>query len=104
MPERSNQKKFSVNNVGIAGHRSLAHGKHFNRLGELAVNDEIEIMTKDGTLEFVVADTFIVDQKEVDVLNDKDEPLITLVTCTPIGKKNPTDRLIVQGKLKRSTK
>lgn len=97
------EKKIGVNNVGIAGHRSLAHGKHFNRLGELAANDEIEIMTKDGTFAFVVADTFVVDQKEVGVLTDKDDPLITLVTCTPIGKKNPTDRLIVQGKLKQST-
>lgn len=95
------EKKIGVNNVGIAGHRSLAYGKHFNRLGELTANDEIEILTKDGTFEFVIADTFVVDKKEIGVLTDKDEPLITLVTCTPIGKKNPTDRLIVQAKLKQ---
>lgn len=94
------EKNFGVNNVGLAGHRGLAHGKHFNRLGELVVHDEIVILTNDGTFEFVVVDSFVVDQKEVSVLNDKDEPYITLVTCTPIGKKNPTDRLIVQAKLK----
>lgn len=93
-------KEFGMNNIGLAGHRGLAHGKHFNRLGELAAHDEIVILTKDGTFEFVVVDSFVVDQTEVSVLNDKDEPYLTLVTCTPIGKKNPTDRLIVQAKLK----
>lgn len=95
------EKKIGKGNVGIAGHRSLAHGKNFNRLGELTANDEIEILTKDGTFAFVIADTFVVDMKEVGVLTDKGEPMVTLVTCTPIGKKNPTDRLIVQGTLKQ---
>lgn len=95
------EKKIGVNNVGIAGHRGIAHGKQFNRLGELTINDEIEIFTRDGIFEFIVVETFVVDQKEIEVLNDKDEPFITLVTCTPIGKRNTNDRLIVQGKLKK---
>lgn len=97
------EKKIGVNNVGIAGHRSVARGKNFNRLGELAANDEIEIITQEGTFTFVIADTFVVDQREVSVLTDKEEPYVTLVTCTPVGAVNPTDRLIVQGKLKQLT-
>ncbi|ERI10213.1 class D sortase [Aneurinibacillus aneurinilyticus] len=94
------EKEFGINNVGLAGHRAVTHGRLFNRLDELAPNDEIEIKTKTNIYEFVIVRTFVVDRKEVGVLTDKKEPYLTLVTCTPIGKKNPTDRLIVQAKLK----
>ncbi|RNB87587.1 class D sortase [Brevibacillus nitrificans] len=93
------EKEFGKNNVGIAGHRATTYGKQFNRLNELVSNDTIEIQTKDGSYEYVIVNTFIVDRTKVEVLADHKEPLLTLVTCTPIGKKNPTDRLIVQAKL-----
>lgn len=35
------EKEFGINNVGLAGHRAITHGKQFNRLDELAPNDEI---------------------------------------------------------------
>ncbi|WP_238933744.1 class D sortase [Brevibacillus choshinensis] len=94
------EKEFGRNNVGLAGHRAVTYGKQFNRLNELAPNDEIEIETKTGRYVFVVIKAFVVDRTKVEVLADQKEPLLTLVTCTPIGKKNPTDRLIVQAKLK----
>jgi sortase A len=93
------QKEFGVNNIGLAGHRAITKGKQFNRLDELNVNDEIQVTTSNGTLEFAVVDTFVVHQSEVSVLNDQDEPLLTLVTCTPIGSRNPPHRLIVQAAL-----
>lgn len=92
-------KEIGKNNVGIAGHRGAVHGKQFNRLAELSPDDKIEINTKTDTYEFVVIKTFVVDRTEVSVLDDQKEPLLTLVTCTPIGQKNPTERLIVQAKL-----
>ncbi len=94
------EKEFGKNNVGLAGHRAVAYGKQFNRLNELAPKDEIEIETKTGRYVFVVTKAFVVDRTKVEVLADEKEPLLTLVTCTPIGKKNPTDRLIVQAKVK----
>ncbi|GED67260.1 sortase [Brevibacillus reuszeri] len=94
------KKQFGINNVGLAGHRAIAYGKQFNRLDELAPDDEIEIKTKTDTYEFVVVETFVVNRTEVEVLSDSKEPLLTLVTCTPIGSKDPVDRLIVQAKLK----
>lgn len=97
------EKEFGINNVGIAGHRSTTFGKQFNRLDELSHNDEIIVETKTGTYEFVIVQKFVVDRSEVEVLNDQHEPVLTLVTCTPIGKKNPTDRLIVQAKLKNKS-
>ena len=94
------EKEFGINNVGVAGHRGATYGKQFNRLNELTQNDVIEVKTKTMTYEFVVMNSFVVDQTEVDVLDDQDEAILTLVTCTPIGAKYPTDRLIVQAKLK----
>ncbi|WP_342514445.1 class D sortase [Sporosarcina sp. FSL K6-1522] len=95
------KKEFGVNNIGIAGHRAVAKGKQFNRLGELNIDDEIQVTTQDGTYTFIITDTFVVHQSDISVLQDKDEPLITLVTCTPLGKRNPPDRLIVQAALKQ---
>ena len=97
------EKQFGKNNVGLAGHRAIAYGKQFNRLDELAPSDEIEIKTKTDTYEFVVVETFVVNRTEVEVLSDKKEPLLTLVTCTPVGSKDPVDRLIVQAKLKQKS-
>lgn len=93
------EKRFGINNIGLVGHCAITYSKQFNRLDELVPNDEIEIKTKTGTYEFVVVQTFVVDCSEVEVLTDKKKPFLTLVTCTPTGKKNPKDRLIVQAKL-----
>lgn len=95
------KKEFGVNNIGLAGHRAVTKGKQFNRLDELSVNDEIKVTTEDGIYDFVIIDTFIVHQSEVSVLDDQEEPLLTLVTCTPLGTANPPDRLIVQAALKK---
>lgn len=94
------EKEFGVHNVGLAGHRSTTKGKQFNRLDELALQDVIFVQTESGTYEYEIVDTFVVDQTEIQVLDDQKDSLLTLVTCTPLGKKNPTDRLIVQAKLK----
>lgn len=93
-------KEIGMHNVGLAGHRSVAYGKNFNRLAELTPKDEIEIQTDSKRYRFIIEKTFVVDRKEVNVLANKPEPYVTLVTCTPIGAKLPTDRLIVQAKLK----
>lgn len=98
------QKKFDMNNIGIAGHRAVAEGKLFNRLGDLAVGDDIQVETKEQTLHYRVISTFVVHESEVSVLDDKEEPLLTLVTCTPLGKRNPPDRLIVQAELQKVEK
>lgn len=93
-------KEIGVNNIGIAGHRAIAKGKQFNRLDELAVDDEIQVTTQDGTYDFVIVDSFVIHESDVSVLDDQAEPLLTLVTCTPLGSRNPPDRLIVQAQLK----
>lgn len=93
------QKEIGVNNIGLAGHRAIAKGKQFNRLGEMKEGDAINIQTKDGEYEFIVTRSFVVNKSDVSVLEEQEEPLVTLVTCTPIGRRNPPDRLIVQAEL-----
>jgi len=93
------KKKIGVNNIGLAGHRAVAKGKQFNRMNELRINDEIQVTTKEGTYEFVIVDSFIVHQSDVSVLDEQEGPLLTLVTCTPLGAVNPPNRLIVQAAL-----
>lgn len=94
------KKQFGVNNVGLAGHRALVKGKQFNRLDELAPRDVIEVTTRSGVFEYEVTRKFVVPKNDVSVLNDTGTPLITLITCTPLGQSNPPNRLIVQAALK----
>ncbi|WP_342539110.1 class D sortase [Sporosarcina sp. FSL K6-1540] len=95
------EKELGVHNIGLAGHRAVAKGKQFNRMNELRINDEIQVTTQEGTYEFVIVDSFIVHQSDVSVLDDQEGPLLTLVTCTPLGAINPPNRLIVQAVLKK---
>lgn len=94
------EKQFETNNVGIAGHRALAKGKQFNRLGDVQEKDLIEIVTAEGVFQYEVVRSFIVHKSDISVLDEQEKPFITLITCTPIGRPNPPDRLIVQAELK----
>lgn len=93
------QKDFTKHNIGLAGHRAVADGKQFNRLGELEAGDEIQVSTKKETLHYRITDTFVVHKTDVSVLEDQNTPQLTLVTCTPLGSWHPPDRLIVQAEL-----
>ncbi|MBB4823278.1 sortase A [Sporosarcina luteola] len=97
-------KQIGIQNIGLAGHRSTTRGKQFNRLGEVEVGDQIELRTRDDIYTFDVINSFTVHESEVSVLEDKDAPMLTLVTCTPLGSKNPPNRLIVQAKLVKEEK
>lgn len=95
------KKELGVHNIGLAGHRAIARGKQFNRLDEVKEGDAINIQTNDENYEFIVTRTFIVNKSDVSVLEEQENPLVTLITCTPIGRTNPPDRLIVQAELKK---
>lgn len=86
-------------NSAIAAHRSRTYGKMFNRLGELAVGDDISIATDKGTFQFTVVKTFIVKPNDLKVLKEQgNRKMLTLITCDPVI--NPTHRLIVQAEMK----
>lgn len=85
-------------NVGLAGHRDT----FFRRLKDIREDDEIRVVTKEGTYSYRVARTTVVDPKDVWVLDPTEQPALTLVTCFPftyIG--SAPQRFIVRAHLVR---
>jgi LPXTG-site transpeptidase (sortase) family protein len=66
-------------NTGLAAHRDT----FFRRLGSIEMGDEIRVVTPDGTFQYVVEETMVVNPTDVWVLDPTDEPALTLVTCYP---------------------
>ncbi len=66
-------------NVGLAGHRDT----FFRRLADVRTDDEIRLVTPDGTFVYRVERTNVVDPADVWVLDPTTRPVLTLVTCYP---------------------
>ncbi|HEY6291595.1 MAG TPA: class D sortase [Terriglobia bacterium] len=80
-------------NLGIAGHRD----GFFRILKDVVVGDRIELNMPTGTEIYIADQIRIVDPENVQVLEDRGVPTITLVTCYPfyfIG--NAPQRFIVR--------
>ena len=83
-------------NVGLAAHRDT----FFRRLGEIRVDDQVRLVTPDGTFTYQVKGTSIVEPQDVWVLDPTREPALTLITCYPfryIG--SAPQRFIVRAQL-----
>ena len=85
-----------IGNCVIAGHRNYSFGKFFNRLNEVAIGDNIYVDTKDATYKYEVYDIIVVEPDDLSVLDNTDEEIITLYTCTPVVIG--THRLVVKAK------
>ncbi|MBP9758855.1 sortase [Candidatus Dojkabacteria bacterium] len=86
-------------NTVIAGHRML-HTKGpntFYYLNVLALQDTILIYWEGKEYKYQVFDLSIVKPDQVEVLDNTDDSIITLITCTPRGTSEK--RLIVKAKL-----
>jgi sortase A len=80
-------------NVGLAAHRD----SFFRELKDVRKNDIITLKTLEGTYEYRVEWTRIVQPKNIEVLDDAGVPALTLVTCYPfyyVG--SAPDRFIVR--------
>jgi sortase A len=66
-------------NMGIAGHRD----GFFRGLKDLQIGDRIELTTLNGKSSYVVDKFDIVDPDDVSVLEPRERPALTLVTCYP---------------------
>ena len=82
-------------NFTVAGHLSSVDGRHFNRLPEVQIGDEVSVLTDKQVYTFTVDSREVIEATDVDVLDDGDQSEVTLITCTPSGKK----RLAVKGHL-----
>lgn len=68
-----------MGNIGLAGHRDT----FFRRLRDIRADDEIRIVTPEGTFVFRVEGTSVVMPKDTWVLDASTAPTLTLVTCFP---------------------
>ena len=66
-------------NFGLAGHRD----SFFRALKDIREDDTIELTTLNGTFEYKVEWTKIVEPRDTYVLEDEGAPSLTLVTCYP---------------------
>jgi sortase A len=69
----------TLGNVGIAGHRD----GFFRGLKDIALGDAIDLITAQGKATYVVDEIRIVSPSDVDVLQPRSVPSLTLVTCYP---------------------
>lgn len=66
-------------NIGIAGHRNT----HFRKVEWLRLGDEILLSSPAGVFRYEVEWIRLVQPTEVDVLDQKYGPAVTLITCFP---------------------
>ena len=85
-----------IGNCVIAGHRNYSFGKYFNRLNEVKLGDKIYVDTLSDTFEYEVTDIKVVEPDDISALNQTDEEILTLYTCTPVYIG--THRLVVTAK------
>ncbi len=83
-------------NCVIAGHRNYTFGKYFNRLNEVEVGDTIYVDTVCDTYEYTVEEIKIVEPTDLSVLDNTEDEILTLYTCTPIYIA--THRLVIIAK------
>ncbi len=95
-------------NSAIAGHRTT-YKAPFGDLDQLAVGDEIRVVTVQGDFRYKVTELRVVDPSQIEVLDPTPEPArpghnlatLTLTTCNP--KYSAAERLIVKAQLQLPT-
>jgi len=92
-----------VGNVFLTAHSSYYwwSGGEFNQvfalLDKLAVGDLVYVYHQGSKYIYRVNKSFVVSPSQVDILNTNTQPILTLMTCTPVGTS--LRRLVVQAEL-----
>ena len=79
-------------NIGILGHNNGNAG-YFKRLTELAIDDEIQYITNDGTMRYKVSEITEIEDTDWSKLSKTEDNRITLITCV---RNVPNKRYCVQ--------
>jgi sortase A len=83
-------------NAGLAAHRDT----FFRRLGDIRPDDEIRVVTTQGTFVYRVERTDVVQPSDVWVLDPTELPALTLITCYPFSYVGTApDRFVVRATL-----
>jgi sortase A len=87
-------------NVGLAGHRDT----FFRRLKDIAPDDEIRVVTPEGSFIYRVERTNVVQPEDIWVLDPTSTPVLTLITCYPFNYIGAApDRFVVRATLEQHT-
>jgi len=78
-------------NVAIAGHRDT----FFRALRDVRQDDEITLMTLEGSYRYRVDSIKVVEPEDTQVLNNSGGDLLTLVTCYPFYFVGPAPRRFI---------
>jgi sortase A len=86
-------------NCILFGHRMYTYGRHFNRLGEVKIGQQIILEDKKNRYVYEVdqIDTILPEQLVSELFAPVSGSRIMLVTCTPV--RVASHRLLVKGKL-----
>ncbi|PYX96449.1 MAG: class D sortase [Acidobacteria bacterium] len=78
-------------NIAITGHRDT----FFRALRNIREDDEITLMTFNGSYRYRVDSMKVVEAEDTQVLNDSDESILTLVTCYPFYFVGPAPKRFI---------
>lgn len=84
-------------NSVLLGHRNYIYGHYFRHIDRLKPGDEVVIKRGRAMYTYTVTESFVVSPQELWVLDDTEEAIITMITCTPVPAY--THRLIVRAEL-----
>lgn len=93
-------KSGEEGNVFIAGHSSSywwqrgPYSAIFSVIGRLEPGDEILITYNNKVFVYQVTEKFVVKPSQIEVMQPTETPILTLMTCTPIG--TAINRLIIR--------
>jgi sortase A len=78
-------------NVAITGHRDT----FFRPLRNIRKDDEIKLTTLSGSYRYWVDSIKVVEPEDMDVLDNSDEAILTLVTCYPFYYVGPAPKRFI---------
>lgn len=84
-------------NVALAAHNRGYKVNYFRDLKKLEIGDEIIYRYKKIRLIYVITQTKIIKDTDVEIVENTKENIITLITCV---ENKPENRRCIQGKLK----
>lgn len=95
------KKPSEGGNTVLLAHRYASIGGNrastFYNLPEMAVGDKSYVVWDGKIYEYVVFETFTVDPSRIEILDNTDENILTMFTCTPLWTSK--QRFVVRSKL-----
>lgn len=89
------ETKLWNGNVALASHNGGSYAHYFSRINELKNGEELIYITSMGERRYKVVENKIIEETDINILEDTEENIITLVTCVK-GKRNKRQCVIAK--------